>query len=90
MEGIILLCVVAFFLLYTSGPSTTGKGLIVPQTGIPQGGCCTFDFQCAGWSFFGDIACCDSVCITKDYTLQTCRMACALDPGGTCNSNNKC
>lgn len=38
----------------------------------PQGGECVLDTDCAGWSLFGKVACCNNQCVTKDFSVQTC------------------
>ena len=87
MEFVLLCLTGALFILYIVSKIRSSSGA---KSQVAPGGCCTFDFECNGWTLFGDVACCDNVCITKDFTLQTCPMACSLDPGGTCNWENKC
>ena len=65
--------------------------------GCPQGSCgnwhtprlqgepCALDNDCDGWSLFGDVACCNFHCITKDETLQTCPAFCNENPD-TCSA----
>ena len=50
-----------------------------------QGEPCDLDPDCAGWSVFGDVACCNFHCITKDFTLQTCPAFCEENPD-KCNA----
>lgn len=47
-----------------------------------QGEPCTIgaDEQCEGWSLFGDVACCNYHCVTKDETVQTCPSFCNNHP----------
>ena len=48
---------------------------------VPKG-CqgCTWDWDCKGWSFFGDAACCNNICVTKNSTMETCDSYCSDDP----------
>lgn len=45
-----------------------------------QGQPCALDNDCAGWSLFGDVACCNFHCVTKDETVQTCPSYCNDNP----------
>lgn len=48
---------------------------------VPKG-CqgCTWDWDCKGWSFFGEVACCNNVCVTKGDTIQSCDGYCSENP----------
>ena len=61
--------------------NTTLKNKSVNAAAIPVGQSgCTVDWDCDGWSLFGDIACCRNTCVEKNYSLQTCDSFCTQDP----------
>ena len=65
----------------SAGLCCNGKCSKGPCTATPQGGTCVIDSDCAGWSTFGTIACCNNKCITKAWTGQGCNAKVA---GSTC------
>lgn len=50
-----------------------------------QGEPCALDPDCAGWSVFGEVACCNFHCVTKDESVQTCPAYCDEHPD-VCNA----
>jgi hypothetical protein len=48
--------------------------------GQQPGAACGRDWDCTGWSLFGDVACCAGHCVTKDQSVETCATFCANHP----------
>lgn len=50
------------------------------KCGTKIGQSCSFDSDCNGWSIGGKVACCNSVCVTKDQSVETCSGFCSGQP----------
>jgi len=75
-----LISVILFFLIVRRINDTL-KNKSANPLNIPVGQQgCTWDWDCDGWSLFGDVACCNTMCVQKDYTIQTCDSYCAENP----------
>lgn len=56
----------------SAGLCCDGKCSKGPCSPTKQGGKCKLDSDCKGWTIFGDVACCDYKCVTKDWSGQVC------------------
>lgn len=56
----------------SAGLCCNGKCSKGPCEGTEQGEKCFIDSDCKGWSVSGNVACCDSKCVTKAWSGQVC------------------